>query len=368
MDTNNQDTPTLPGVLPSLEPPAPPGARITRPLPESSAALSSSSQSHQTNASPPLPTYQPPVVRRQHPRRKLLWVLIATLFLVTLLAIVLANILPQSSNLQGSSNAPTTQQGSYAFTVSNHPHVIIQGQHANISLHNGTNNTVSVKIHHYNSGDTPTDTNLRANQDGDQLTLMPDPYFHDLDYDITAPASTQLQVQVDSGSLAISGISGVDVSTENGSIDVANIAGPIKAHTTNGDIIVRSSNGAIALDDENGSLHLSNSSGQLRAITRSGDVLAESMHLKGQSLLQTENGSIRVNAALDPAGTYSLQTTSGDIELNLPANSAFQLSAHTNSGAIRNSFGNAIVGATPRAQVDASIINGSILVNNTYLP
>lgn len=256
------------------------------------------------------------------------------------------------------------------FQVEDHPLIIINGHRSDVNIHAGSAGSVivSAKKHGSGYGPNPDDTKMlynqsQNNQGHDQLTIGTDPAFRDIDYDVTVPSSAQVQVTVNSGSVAASGISGVSIDTGSGSLDVENVQGPINVHTESGDITARNIKGQIMMDAGSGSIRVTGVNGQLKANTRSGDVVVREATLNGQSVLKTDSGSVRFEGALDPTGSYQMATNSGDIDLTLPSNAAFQLAATTGSGSINNAFGNDSVGVNPRAQITATIGSGSVVVN-----
>ncbi len=267
-------------------------------------------------------------------------------------------------------NPDTVGPVTRSFQVGDHPLVVINGHSSNVDIHTGNAGSVTItaKRHGSGLGPNPNDTKILYNQSQDSqgrdhLTIGSDPALRDIDYDVTVPASAQVQVTVDSGSVAANGTSGVSIDTGSGSLDVENVQGPVNIHTDSGDITARNLKGPMTMDVSSGSIRVDGVNGQLKATTSSGDVVVRAATLSGQSALKTNSGSVRFAGALDPKGSYQLATNSGDIDLTLPANAAFQLSATTGSGSINNAFGNNIVGTAPRAQITATIGSGSVVVD-----
>lgn len=201
-------------------------------------------------------------------------------------------------------------------------------------------------------------------QGHDHLNVTTNPLSSDIDYNITVPASTQVWVEVTSGSVVVDGINGVTISTGGGNLDIADIHGSVHAYTESGNITARAINGQIQLMSVNGSIKANNVNGPLQAITQNGDVVVGGAMLDGQSTLETTNGSVHFDGSIDPQGTYKMMTNRGNIDLTLPANAAFQVDASTHSGSIHNTFGNTVIGSAPRASMIINIGNGgSITIN-----
>ncbi len=198
----------------------------------------------------------------------------------------------------------------------------------------------------------------------DRINIATNLAYMNVDYDITAPSTALVEVQVDSGSIGVNGVSGVTVDTGGGNLDIEDVHGPVNVYTENGDITARALMGSMQMEVGNGgSIRISNVSGALTAVSHSGDVVVREAALKSSSLLETNYGSVRFDGSIDPQGTYTMKTINGNVNLTLPGNAAFQLEASVGSGSVYNAFGSAIVGYTPRAQVMATIGNGSVTVN-----
>ncbi len=308
---------------------------------------------------------------RQH--KGLKWLLILILLaIIVLFIVVCANWIASDGVFfpTHDTNPATVGPVTRSFQVGDHPVVVINGHGSDVDIRAGNAGSVIItaKSHGSSLGPNPNDTKILYNQSQDSqgrdhLTIGADPAFRDIDYDVTVPASAQVQVTVNSGSIAASGISGITIDTGSGSLDVENVQGPVNIHTDSGDITAHNLTGQMTMDAGSGSIHATGVNGQLKATTLSGDVIVSEASLSGQSALKTNSGSVRFEGALDPKGTYEMATNSGDIDLTLPANAAFQLTATTGSGSVNNAFGNNIVGAVPRAQITATIGSGSVTVD-----
>ncbi len=305
---------------------------------------------------------------RQH--KGLKWLLILILLAIIVLLIVVFATTYASNGTFSSANSTNQGPVTRSFQVGDHPLVIINGHGSDVNIHAGSAGSVIVtaRKHGSNLGPDSNDTNIQYNQSQDtqgrdHLTIGSDPAFHDIDYDVTVPANAQVQVAVNSGSIAASGISGISIDTGSGSLDVENVQGPVNIHTDSGDITARNIKGQATMEAGSGSIRVTGVNGQLKATTSSGDVVVRGASLNGQSTLKTNSGSVRFEGALDRRGSYQLATNSGDIDLTLPGNAAFQLAATTGSGSVNNAFGSNLVGTTPRAQITATIGSGSVVVN-----
>lgn len=269
-----------------------------------------------------------------------------------------------ATNSGGNTAVNPVGPGSRSFQVGMHPVLVIKGQGNDVNIHVGNTNTVVVMARgnsnragiHYDQGNDE--------QGHDRISIMTNPGYMNIDYDITVPGATLVQVQVNSGSIAVDGVSGVTIDTGGGNLDIENVRGPVNVHTENGDITARGLTGTMDMEVGNGgSIRASNVNGSMKAISHSGDVVVNEAMLNGVSMLETNYGSVRFAGTIDPQGSYVMRTINGNINLTLPGDAAFQLTGSVGSGTIYNAFGSAIVGDGPRAQVMAAITNGSVTVN-----
>lgn len=270
----------------------------------------------------------------------------------------------------GGSNGNTTSNsaasGSRSFQVGAHPLIVIKGHGSDVNIHVGNMNTVIVTAKQRGSSN---DTGVLYNQvnDGqghDRISIAASAGYMNVDYNITAPSTALVQVEVDSGSIAVDGVSGVTIDTGGGNLDIADVHGPVNVHTENGDITARALTGSMEMEVGNGgSIRVNNVNGTLTAVSHNGDVVVRGAVLNGSSILETNYGSVSFEGSIDPQGTYTMKTINGNVALTLPGNTAFQLAASVGSGSIYNAFGSSLVGNAPRAQIMVNIENGSVTVN-----
>jgi serine/threonine protein kinase len=256
--------------------------------------------------------------------------------------------------------------GTRSFQVGAHPLLVIKGQGSDVNIQAGNAGTVVVTAKAHGNGNSAGILYNQANdgQGHDRISIATNPGYMNIDYDITAPSTTVVQVQVDGGSIAVDGMSGVTIDTGGGNLDIENVHGPVNVYTDNGDITADALTGSMDMEVGNGgSIRASNVKGSLKAISHSGDVVVREAALNGASVLETNYGSVRFDGTIDPQGTYMMRTINGNIDLTFPGNAAFQLAASTGSGSVYNAFGSTIVGYGPRAQIMANITNGSVTVN-----
>lgn len=343
--------------------------RITRPLAAtdvpSTASSPTATTANQTHA----------------PKRLPRWFLILCIVVLALLALgafeytYFNGAAPNKGKLAGQSGIIASPTGGLAgtgiesFQVGAHPLIVIQGHGGNVNVRDGSAGMVIVQASG-GSGQGPMAeyTQTHDQQGHDLITINTEPGDANVNYDVTMPRAAQIHVTIDSGSITVNGASGAMLTTQSGSVAIANVQGALDARTVSGDITASAVKGQVTIATENGSINVNNVNGQLKAITQNGDVVVSGATLSGQSVLQTNYGSVRFAGAIDPRGTYIMATLSGDVDLTLPDDAAFQLAARTGSGSVQNAFGSNTTGNAPRAQVTITIGSGSITMNKASMP
>jgi hypothetical protein len=162
-------------------------------------------------------------------------------------------------------------------------------------------------------------------------------------FDITVPAHTNLQVDGNTATVLVDGITGqMHIETLSGTLIV-------KQSTLIGPSLLRSN---------------------------SGEIQATQDHLSGSVTLDNNSAGITFQGTLDPAGSYRFIGNGGALALTLPQNAALQINASTLTGSISSSIPGvkarasvngfalqANLGATPRAQLTLYNNGGSITIN-----
>lgn len=134
-----------------------------------------------------------------------------------------------------------------------------------------------------------------------------------IDYEIEAPADTNLSASTASGNISDSGVgNGAKLNTASGSIKATGLEGGFKAETGSGYI-----------DIEN------TGAGDAKAQTGSGRIAVKGVH--GGLFAQTGSGEIKAEGT--PSSPWNLQTGSGRIEITT-GNAPMNLDAFTGSGHI----------------------------------
>jgi hypothetical protein len=101
-----------------------------------------------------------------------------------------------------------------------------------------------------------------------------------------------------------------------------------------------------------GSISIQNIDGQMKLQADAGSIQAEQVHLRGKSTLKTDAGTITFSGSLDPNGEYKLSSDVGNINATLPVGSSFSLNAKTDLGTVTTNL--------PLAQVKRTKASGHV--------
>jgi hypothetical protein len=263
------------------------------------------------------------------------------------------------------STAPTTVTP-HTFTMAGHATLVMNVGGGDVQVHTGSGGTIIVKETRRSGGFASSNDNIAYSQSGNTVTVQDRGSFGTLfgfssqSFDVTLPASSDVQLQTGSGSINVDGVNGqVSAQTGSGDITADNMNGQqATLKTGSGDVTINNvTDQQTVLNTGSGDIDAHGLSGQVTLQTGSGSTKIEQGALKGDSVLKAGSGDITYNGSLDANGSYRFETGSGDVDLTLPSSSAFNLDAHTGSGSVNNDFGSDQVGGSPRAPL--SIITGS---------
>ena len=165
--------------------------------------------------------------------------------------------------------------------------------------------------------------------------------------EVHVPATSDVQIQCNAGTLDISGVSGrVNGSTNAGTIMVASshLADGSSLHTNAGTITIRRST-------LRGHGH-----------TNAGTISIVESELQDNTAFTTDAGTIHFEGTLSPGGDYLFKTSAGTIDAILPSDSTFELAAHTDLGTVSNDFRSDRVGRGPYAHLKLKSSMGTVSV------
>jgi len=124
-----------------------------------------------------------------------------------------------------------------------------------------------------------------------------------------------------------------------------------------------------------GTITINGISGKMSLISNARTIDATQAALTGNSTFRTNAGSINFNGAIGSTGTYDFETNAGSIDMTLTGSPNFHVNATTDVGSINSSFPltvshssvgatvNGDVGTAPRAALTLKTNAGSINLN-----
>ena len=165
---------------------------------------------------------------------------------------------PRQSPANDRNGVASTVVGGFAsvngesFPVGDQAALVIKGQKGNVSVTAGDAGTITVKASSDGQNVDVINRSISSSRshDGqghDVITITTAPGDVSVDYAITMPASAQIMVEGDAGSISIANVSGVNVGVNSGSLDIENVNGPVNVSTSNGNITARKLKGHVAL-------------------------------------------------------------------------------------------------------------------------
>ena len=115
----------------------------------------------------------------------------------------------------------------------------------------------------------------------------------------------------------------------NGTVDVADVAGPLVVEARNGVVEIRDVDGDLTATARNGTVDVAGVAGPLTAETRNGPV--ELANVAGDVDVRTRNGAVDVTAV---DGDVEVQTRNGEVSLEVPSTLDAVIGISTRNGEI----------------------------------
>ncbi|HLV98162.1 MAG TPA: DUF4097 family beta strand repeat-containing protein [Ktedonobacterales bacterium] len=270
------------------------------------------------------PMPQPPMMTRPpqqgyHPWR---WLGIS----VVILVVIFGGLFSASTLLTHQISATKT------FSVGSAPKLVLTADSGDVHIFSGASNQISIvaREHVFVGDNSSVPVHYDLSSDGNTLTVSADEGstfsifgFNNsgVDFDVTVPSQTTLDIHADSGSITSSGVTG-----------------PMTLTASSGDVTTDGGSGQVNLTSDSGDIRASNISGQMTLSASSGNITVSEASASGNSTFHSDSGDINYSGSLDPHGTYGFHASSGSVTLALPSDSAFQVQASTSSGDIDSDF------------------------------
>src|SRR5262245_39932355 len=153
-----------------------------------------------------------------------------------------------------------------------------------------------------------------------------------VDYQITVPARTDLDISGVYNDVTVEGVQGgVQVETVNGSIDVRGGDGFISLKSVEGDVSLADAKGRISLSSVNQDVQGRNLSGDISVDAVNGGVSLEQI-VSSSVNVTTVNGDVSYGGVIQDGGQYSLNTHNGDVDISVPQTSNVSVEVSTYNG------------------------------------
>ena len=281
------------------------------------------------------PYYGPPYAPPR--RRRLVWPWIVLAVFLTLTFTWLGGLAFGNVGFNFSGYMNSVAETPRHFAVSATPTVVINNDIGSIHVQSGgTGSDVTIQATRYaGPGSNVNDVQVNYTQNSAANTVTANVYrstnvtfFSSLkvDFEVTVPNNTALEIKTTTGGLDVSGVSGqMSLQSNTGSVDV-----------------------------------------------RDGV-------LSPGSTLNSNTGSITFNGSISQTGSYQFTTNTGSINVTLPASSVFHLDASTDTGSITSDFpgvyvqhtnftgavAHSDVGSAPQATITMTTNTGSISLHES---
>lgn len=160
----------------------------------------------------------------------------------------------------------------------------------------------------------------------------------DVDFTITVPANTALEVHAISADVDVNGVCG--------EASLGSISGGVTLRCGNGDVQVESVSGDVQASDVRGHLEITSTSGDVDVRGVRGDVVAHSVsgdvsldRVDGQEVrAETVSGDIGFSGAIHDGGRYGFHSHSGDVTVRPDGDLSASVSVSTFSGDVESDW------------------------------
>jgi DUF4097 and DUF4098 domain-containing protein YvlB len=190
-----------------------------------------------------------------------------------------------------------------------------------------------------------------------------------VDYTVTVPSSTTVEVNSVSGDIKVTGVQGsVRVESVSGGITASGTPRLEKAKSVSGDVTLSDTGGEgeIAIGSVSGNVHVKGlKSRGVDASSVSGDVTLADIACERLGA-KSVSGNLEYDGTLARSGRYNLNSHSGSVKLLLANPSGFELDASTFSGSIHSDLPLTIGGDADRSRDERRHGPGNRRVHATF--
>ena len=153
-----------------------------------------------------------------------------------------------------------------------------------------------------------------------------------IDFDVTVPAETSLQIRTGSGDQTVEGLrKGATMTAGSGDLRVRDLAGELHTETGSGNLRAQDLNGTLRAEAGSGDVEV-DETGTADVDVRTGSGNIQVRGVKGAAHLRAGSGNVTLEG--QPVGEWQVRTGSGDVSMRLPQDAAFDLDVSTSSGTL----------------------------------
>jgi DUF4097 and DUF4098 domain-containing protein YvlB len=182
---------------------------------------------------------------------------------------------------------------------------------------------------------------------------------HTVDYEITAPASINLDLSGTNTSFDLEGVQGeIEAETVQGDVLVSGGGGRIRLESVQGRIVLSKARGRVDVSTVNQGIHLRDIVGDIVAETVNGPIILEQVQASSVDAA-TVNGTIVYDGVIRDGGDYLMSTHNGTIWVVVPGGSNATVNVSTFNGRFDSSFAVSLRQPAGRRRFSFVLGNGS---------
>jgi DUF4097 and DUF4098 domain-containing protein YvlB len=160
----------------------------------------------------------------------------------------------------------------------------------------------------------------------------------EIDYEITVPATMNLDLSGTFTSIDVSGAQGeVDAETVHGNVTVSGGTGRVRLESVQGQVVLSNARGRIDVSSVNRGIHLSDVQGDVVAETVNGSIMMDRVRANSVDAA-TVNGQIVYDGSLRDGGDYLMSSHNGSIWIVVPEGTNATVYVSTFNGKLDASF------------------------------
>jgi DUF4097 and DUF4098 domain-containing protein YvlB len=160
----------------------------------------------------------------------------------------------------------------------------------------------------------------------------------DVDYTITVPNGTALELHAMSSDMEISGVCGqLDINAMSGGVTADCVEGSAQIETISGDITLTNARGTVDLSTTSGDVELRTVRGRVSVESVSGDVSLDQIE-SNDITAEVVSGDVEYTGRIVDGGRYRFSAHSGDVTVRVPGTPNATIGIETFSGDFESDF------------------------------